>query len=56
MRLLDEHHLKHPFMGSRRLRDMLEDDHDETVKLFTRGSVPVRRTKRTKSTHTYSGD
>ena len=31
MRLLDEQHLRYPFMGSRRLRDRLEDEHDETV-------------------------
>ena len=31
MRLLDELHLKHPFMGSRRLRDALWDEHGEKV-------------------------
>jgi putative transposase len=31
MRLLDELHLNHPFMGSRRLRDALWDEHGEKV-------------------------
>ena len=31
MRLLDELHLKYPFMGSRRLRDALKDQHEVTV-------------------------
>lgn len=61
MRLIDECHLQHPYYGSRRVRDWLEDNHDRVVnrkrcqRLMRRMGLvalyPKRNTSRRNPTH-----